>query len=111
MNLLRALSRFIAGTSYSKKCSSTERIEGWRETPIGRESVSGTRSRQFAFDGQCVSDVFRERKAALHLIWNHASAKRPAGRSRRFGQRHDHWRRRLEQRVTIIVSICARSSV
>src|SRR5437879_2461853 len=79
MNLLRALSRFIVDTSYSKKCSSIERIEGSRESPNRLESASGTRSRQIAFGGHCVSNAFRERKAVLHLIWNHASKKRAGG--------------------------------
>ena len=71
-----SMSKWIhCGNSYSKKCSSIERIEGWRELPIELESASGTRSRQFVFGGHCVSDVFRERKAGLHLKWNRASEK------------------------------------
>ena len=71
-----SMSKWIhCGTSYSKKCSSIERIEGSRDSPIGLESASGTRSREFAFGGRCLSDVFRERKAGLHLKWNRASEK------------------------------------
>ncbi len=45
-----SMSKWIhCGTSYSKKCSSIERIEGSRDSPIGLESASGKRSREFAF--------------------------------------------------------------
>jgi hypothetical protein len=66
-----SMSKWIhCGNSYSKKCSSIERIEGSRESPIGLESASGARLREFAFGGRYVADVFRERKAGLHLTWN-----------------------------------------
>jgi hypothetical protein len=65
------------GNSYSQKCGSIERIEARRESPIGLVSASGTRSRQFAFGDQRVSDGLREHQALLHLTWNRASEKLP----------------------------------
>ena len=60
------------GNSYSESADRLLRIEESREAPIGLESASGKRWREFAFGGPCVSGVFRER---LHLKRNRASEK------------------------------------